>query len=676
MIGVFSKGILRIPYLDAFLGQPVQACDRRTPVTGLSAIAGWGMRPSTRHARNCALRHGLPFLALEDGFLRSYAPGPTMPPLSMVVDLEGIYYDASRPGALALMLASDRDLLAGREDEVRRARELILAHRLSKYNHAPDAPAGRLGDGQAAVLVVDQTRGDMGVRQAGGSPEVFEAMLRAAIRENPGSRVYVKTHPEVSGGRKTGYLGAIDADVTVLREDLNPLSLMPLVDRVYVVSSHMGFEALLAGKPVTCFGTPWYSGWGVTDDRRPAPPRGRSRSVEELFAAAYFDYTRYLNPHTHERGTIFDVIEWLARQRELAARERGRSIAVGFRRWKAANVRPLLGLDASRVRFVRNAGEARALQPGPQDRLIVWGADPAPELASLARSSSARLVRMEDGFLRSVGLGSDFVPPLSLVLDEQGLYFDPRQPSALESLLNTRVFSEDDLARARRVRQAIVDQGLTKYNIEPRRMPDWDGGGRKVVLVPGQVEDDASILSGCTTVATNLALLREARMAEPQAYIVYKPHPDVMVKNRAGRVRLEEAAQWADRVETRCSVVSCIEAADAVHTMTSLSGFEALLRGKSVTVYGAPFYAGWGLTRDLQPLPRRKRRLQLDELVAGALLHYPLYWDWTFQGYTRCESAIGQLAQARERTPTPPRATGRLLRKVRMYLMGDFRLQG
>ncbi|WP_240905457.1 hypothetical protein [Bordetella hinzii] len=101
-----------------------------------------------------------------------------------------------------------------------------------------------------------------------------------------------------------------------------------------------------------------------------------------------------------------------------------------------------------------------------------------------------------------------------------------------------------------------------------------------------------------------------------------------------------------------------------------------MLRGKSVTVYGAPFYAGWGLTQDRQPLPRRKRRLQLDELVAGALLHYPLYWDWTFQGYTRCESAVGRLAQARERAPTPPRLTGRLLRKVRMYLMGDFRLQG
>ena len=61
--------------------------------------------------------------------------------------------------------------------------------------------------------------------------------------------------------------------------------------------------------------------------------------------------------------------------------------------------------------------------------------------------------------------------------------------------------------------------------------------------------------------------------------------------------------------------------------MTSLAGFEALLRGKPVTTYGQPFYAGWGLTEDLCPVPRRTRRRSLDELVAGALILYPRYLD-------------------------------------------------
>jgi capsular polysaccharide export protein len=67
--------------------------------------------------------------------------------------------------------------------------------------------------------------------------------------------------------------------------------------------------------------------------------------------------------------------------------------------------------------------------------------------------------------------------------------------------------------------------------------------------------------------------------------------------------------------------------ADELHCLTSLAGFEALLRGKPVTVHGQPFYAGWGLTTDLAPIPRRRRRLDLEELVAGVLIAYPRYID-------------------------------------------------
>ena len=59
--------------------------------------------------------------------------------------------------------------------------------------------------------------------------------------------------------------------------------------------------------------------------------------------------------------------------------------------------------------------------------------------------------------------------------------------------------------------------------------------------------------------------------------------------------------------------------------MTSLAGFEALLRGKPVWTYGRPFYAGWGLTHDALDFPRRDRRLDLDQLIAGALIAYPIY---------------------------------------------------
>ncbi len=74
------------------------------------------------------------------------------------------------------------------------------------------------------------------------------------------------------------------------------------------------------------------------------------------------------------------------------------------------------------------------------------------------------------------------------------------------------------------------------------------------------------------------------------------------------------------------STAALLAGIDEVHTMTSLAGFEALLRRRQVTVYGRPFYAGWGLTTDTLPIDRG-RRLTLEELVAGALILYPRYLD-------------------------------------------------
>jgi capsular polysaccharide export protein len=187
--------------------------------------------------------------------------------------------------------------------------------------------------------------------------------------------------------------------------------------------------------------------------------------------------------------------------------------------------------------------------------------------------------------------------------------------------------------------------------VEPRTPPAWDTRGRTVVLVPGQVEDDASILLGSAQVKTNLALLEAVRKAHPEAFIVYKPHPDVVSGNRAGKLALARARDFADHVETDVSVVRCIEAASEVHTITSLTGFDALLRGRKVVTYGQPFYAGWGLTEDRAvggaALARRTRRLGVDALVAGALLRYPVYWDWELRGYTTCEAVLARIVETR-----------------------------
>jgi capsular polysaccharide export protein len=92
----------------------------------------------------------------------------------------------------------------------------------------------------------------------------------------------------------------------------------------------MGFEALMCAKTVVCFGVPWYGGWGLTDDRVKDSPawtrRTKRRTVDELFAAAYLHYTLYLNPFTHERGTLTDVIDWIVLQKKMVTNQFNRGL--------------------------------------------------------------------------------------------------------------------------------------------------------------------------------------------------------------------------------------------------------------------------------------------------------------------------------------------------------------
>ncbi len=671
-----SKALSRIPFINEFVGFPV-CFQKKSLAHKLKPlfILGWGIRPSTYHARYISQKLGVNFCSAEDGFLRSYYPGKKTPSLSIIIDHQGIYYDSKGVSQLENFLENSVDFLPAMKLRACQVRGKIVFNRLSKYNHAPDFDHVfklHLKDkfnnfsrnSAKKILVIDQTYGDMSVQYGDATSYTFNEMFSAALAENPQATIYVKTHPEVSFGKKSGYLTAVKNTerVVVLRDLINPIDLIKQMDKVYVVTSGMGFEALLVGKPVVCFGVPWYAGWGLTDDRVVDSPawarRTRKRTVDELFAAAYIHYTRYLNPTTHQSGQITDVIDWLIRQKDKAnlvhgSQRKNRVFGFGFRQWKASNLKPIFGLHQELVHFAKDISHLEGHKLSQGESVLYWGARPPLELVDYVSDRKSRLLHVEDGFIRSVGLGSDLIKPLSLVMDEKGLYFDATRPSDLETILNSKEFTDDDLSRAAWVKQYIIDHEITKYNLEPNQVIDWRplAKGRSIILVPGQVEDDASIRLGCTTIQTNLDLLKSVREKHPKAFIVYKPHPDVLSGNRKGRIALKEIAPWVNHIEAEVSIISCINASDEVHTMTSLSGFDALLRGKKVVTYGQPFYAGWGLTEDRAESPtafkRRQRKLTLEELIAGALLHYPIYWDWDLKGYTTCEAVLHRIVEQR-----------------------------
>lgn len=611
---------------------------------------GWGQKPSGRRAQEYARRYGSDMCALEDGFLRSVGLGVAgYSPLALVVDDLGIYYDASQPSRLETQI---RECLpnATRLAEAQRAMALLRRHRLSKYNHAPDSllPPVR---GNGRVLVLDQTRGDVSVSAGGAGEASFTAMLKAALQENPGAEVWVKTHPDVLSGKKLGYLTSLPVDgrLCLLSEDVSPLSLIEQMDKVYVVTSQMGFEALLLGKPVVCFGLPWYAGWGLTDDRHPdkgmLAARRAPRSLEVLFCAAYFDYARYLNPATGDVGTLFDVIDWLARNKTFNDELRGTVYCVGMSWWKRSVVSPFVKTPSNRLVFVRDAAQLAhrlSRQPG---RVVVWGLV-HEAVSRVASQYGAAVCRIEDGFLRSVGLGSDLRAPLSLALDDVGIYYDPFSNSRLERLLATTVLDAAACEQAIQLRRRLVELRLSKYNVGSNFALPAQATGKRVLLVPGQVEDDASIRTGSPLVFRNADLLRKVRAANPDAWIVYKPHPDVVAGNRIGEVDAATLSRFADQVVPQASIADCIAVADELHTMTSLAGFEALLQGKTVHCYGGPFYAGWGLTHDHFPLPHRTRCLSLDELVYGVLYLYPRYRLPGVEGFCSVEHVVEHLAAA------------------------------
>ena len=161
------------------------------------------------------------------------------------------------------------------------------------------------------------------------------------------------------------------------------------------------------------------------------------------------------------------------------------------------------------------------------------------------------------------------------------------------------------------------------------------GGQGELLLVPGQVADDAGVRRTVSDVIdcvgeenVNLALLRLVRARNPSARIVYKPHPDVEAGLRKGAVPEADLAVLADGILRGSSILETISAVDRVETLSSLAGFEALLRDVPVTVHGMPFYAGWGVSEDLTHSPaRRAGGADLDTLVHAAYVDYPFCVD-------------------------------------------------
>ncbi|MGR3485804.1 MAG: capsular polysaccharide biosynthesis protein [Paracoccaceae bacterium] len=605
-------------------------------------VGVWGDSPTAWRGLAVARGRGAQVIRIEDAFLRSVRPGRAggAGPLGLMLDRTGLHFDGRAPSDLETLLASDPlndlSLLARADLAIARMRR---GH-LSKYTaFDPDLPHPAPG----YALIVDQTAGDASVRanlsgHADGR-SAFLAMIADIRARDPGRRIVVKAHPETSAGARPGHLAAADG-VEIADGPLSPWRLIDGAEEIHVLSSQLGFEAILAGRRPTVWGAPFYAGWGLTDDRTAHPRRPRRLTPAQLFAGAMILSPIWCDPATGARMEVEQALDWLEAGTTAWRQDRHGWTAAGMRLWKRPHMQAFFG-DPGGVAF--------ADAPRPPRRHMTWGVAPAPDDTA----------RVEDGFLRSRGLGADLVPPLSLTLDDLGLYYDPHRESRLERILNgADALPDDARARAEALIARLIEGGVSKYNLAEGDVPPLPRGPR--ILVPGQVEDDASIRLGAGEVRTNAALLAAARARHPDATILWKPHPDVEAGLRPGAVA--DPDRWADATLTGVDAATALGVADRVVTMTSGLGFEAILRGVPVTTLGAPFYAGWGLTRHEGPaLPRRTAQLDAAALAWGTLIAYPRYRDPILGRPCPPETVIWRLATGRLPTPGP---ANRLLAKA------------
>ena len=316
------------------------------------------------------------------------------------------------------------------------------------------------------------------------------------------------------------------------------------------------------------------------------------------------------------------------------------AILYGFPPWKRSVISSYLSeyktaFSLGRASFLRIRKEILSNLPNDQKLVFIgWGNNLPLSVRFYARlamfsGKQIEILRIEDGFLRSIGGGLLHTRPASLCIDNAGIYFDAKKPSALEIMIATFDFDANQalIDRSEQCIQLFKAARLTKYYNE-RPYPDanqFEHTKKYSILVIGQVEDDASIIAGKTKISRNRHLILAARKENPAADIYYRPHPDYFAGNRKARSRLKDLSAICAIVPPTTSLYDLFQVVDHVYTMTSLAGFEALLYGLKVTTFGAPFYSNWGLTDDRVEIKRRERKITLPQLFAATHLLHPTY---------------------------------------------------
>lgn len=292
------------------------------------------------------------------------------------------------------------------------------------------------------------------------------------------------------------------------------------------------------------------------------------------------------------------------------------ALVIGMQPWK-----DLVGdwvFESSHVQIKRNFDKryfSRWLKPfinRVNPVIYIWGYKAPDFFIEYIRAQNLDVFFLEDGFIRSTPDDESGAPPLSIVMDSQAPYFDTTRPNDLTDLIANFDFTQDgyDEALAQEVLDYYVSHRVSKYNHQPYVdvVPIYGIKNKNRILVLGQVSHDDSLKYGGGIGINLLDVVNKAIEENPNAQIIVKPHP----------MTLDDFSMINALTKLDCLIltqsihlVDAFETIDHVYTITSLGGFEALLRGKKVTVLGRPFYHDWTETSELEGQHLKRHLLYL-----------------------------------------------------------------
>ncbi|MBM7652573.1 capsule polysaccharide export protein KpsC/LpsZ [Neobacillus cucumis] len=597
-----------------------------------------------------AKKNNIPLYRIEDGFIRSVQLGASKSiPISLVMDSQALYYDASQPSDLEDILntydfQSDKDLINRAVNCI----NILKEQNISKYNNVSskniEAVYGHKE--KKRILVIGQVEDDESIKRGSSRPITNNELVILAAMENPEAEIIYKPHPDVLFGKRA--MQSNPAEVAhiakVITEPLGLTDSFQTIDHVYTITSLSGFEALLRGISVTTFGAPFYSGWGLTDDRQKVDRRNQQLTIEEIFAAAYILYPKYMHPITRRMITIEEALSFIGIMKKQEENKQHayhvKSELLHPESVIKNEVGGKIGILSKGIQAIPNLDSffLSELEFNPYEEtesltyIAGWGMKQSANKAiALAEKYNIPYVGLEDGFLRSVGLGVDGAPPLSISVDNVGIYYDATRPSRLENILNASGWEREDLLQdAKKSMELIRVNYLSKYNhapiIDSAKFLD---AGKQRVLVVDQTLGDMSITLGLADKERFKEMYEAAVKENPNADIFIKTHPDVISGKKEGNLTPRNVGKNAVFIYDDCNPLSLVEQFDKVYVVTSQLGFEALMLGKEVHCFGMPFYAGWGITSDRLKIDRRKRARNLEEIFAAAYLLYCRYLNPT-----------------------------------------------